>query len=131
MGGGGLAGTVGLAVKPERRSVKLNDRRVGPELCGLENALDALIETQQTRGKVARRRDGSWVTGGHIEAAGVFHRATLSARQVAMQNGSTSSSKCRLTLEDSKADAPSALAMRVDSNRRRRLVAHEYRLQQV
>src|SRR5919108_3357944 len=87
MVGGGLAGTVGLAVKPERRSVKLNDRCVGPELCGLENTLGALIEAQQTRGKVVRRGDGSGLMGGHIQAAGVFHRATLSPRRVAVQSG--------------------------------------------
>jgi hypothetical protein len=59
MGRGSLAGAVGLAVKPERRSIQLNDRRVGPVLCSLKNAFDTLIETQKTRGKVVRRRDSS------------------------------------------------------------------------
>src|SRR5215471_11303366 len=82
MGRGGLAGAVGLAVKPERRSVQLNDRRIGPALCSLKNALDALIETQKTRGKVVRRRDSSWIIGADIEAARVLHRATLSPRRL-------------------------------------------------
>jgi len=82
MGRGGLAGAVGLAVKPERRSIQLNDRRAGPVFCSLKNALDALIETQKTRGKVVRRRDSSWIIGADIEAARVLHRATLSPRRL-------------------------------------------------
>jgi hypothetical protein len=77
----------GLAVKPERGGVKLNDRCVGPALCGVENGLDALIETQQPRGEVVRRRYGSCVIGGHIEIARVFHRVTLSLARVTRQSG--------------------------------------------
>src|SRR5262249_54750117 len=72
--GRGLKRAAGLPVEPERRGVELNDRCVGPALCGVENGLDALIETQQPCGEVVRRRDGGCVIGGHIEAARVFHR---------------------------------------------------------
>ena len=89
-----LKGAVGLAVEPERRGVELNDRSHGPALCGTENGLDALIETQQPRGEVVRRRDGSSVIAGHIEAAGVLHRTTLSVRRVARQSGSAGSCQC-------------------------------------
>jgi hypothetical protein len=83
----GLKRAVGLAVEPERRGVELNDRCVGPALCGVENGLDALIETQQPCGEVVRRRYGSCVIGGHIEAARVFHRVTLSLARVRRQSG--------------------------------------------
>src|SRR5262249_62345525 len=78
-----LESALGLAVEPERRGVELNDGRVGPALRGIENGLDALIETQQPRGEVVRRRNRSSVIAGHIEAAGVLHRATLSLERVA------------------------------------------------
>jgi hypothetical protein len=77
MGAGGLAGALGLAIKPECRGVELNDRRLRPALCSVDNGFDALIEAQQTRGKVVRRRDSSRVIGGQIEAAGVFHAPLL------------------------------------------------------
>src|ERR1700756_560256 len=60
---------------------------VGPALCSVENGLDALIETQQPCGEVVRRRYGNCVVGGHIEAAGVFHRVTLSLARVRRQSG--------------------------------------------
>src|SRR5215510_13624806 len=83
-----LEGAVGLAVEPERRGVELNDRRVGPALRGIENGLGALIEAQQPRGEVVRRGHRSKVIAGHIEAAGVLHRTTLSLGRVARQSGS-------------------------------------------
>jgi hypothetical protein len=80
VGAGSLAGAVGLAVEPECCGVELNDRRLRPALCGVDNGLDAPIEAQQARGKVVRRRDNSRVIGGQIEAAGVPHAPPLLVR---------------------------------------------------
>ena len=52
MGAGDPASSIGLAVKPERSRIELNDRRVAPALGGVHNGFDALIEAQHTRGKV-------------------------------------------------------------------------------
>ena len=109
VGGRVLDGAVGLAVEPERRGVELNDRGVGPALRGVENGLDTLIETQQPRGEVVRRRNRSSVIAGHIEAAGVLHRATLSLERVARQSGKAGSCQCRhadRVGSDSKANVP-------------------------
>src|SRR5712691_6853267 len=72
LSGGVGDGVAGLAVKPERRRGKLQDRRLRPALDGIENGLDPWVEAQEARGKIVRGR----VVRRDVEPARVFHGTT-------------------------------------------------------
>jgi hypothetical protein len=67
----GRVRVAGLAEEPERRAVE--PRRVRPAPGGGEDGLHSLVEAQQARDEVARRRDGVRIVRIDVETAYVFH----------------------------------------------------------
>jgi len=76
----GRACAVGLAVEPERRRTKLQDRYVRPAPDRIEDGLDALIEAEQPRAEVVRRRDRADIIRRDLETARVLHLGSIRCR---------------------------------------------------